>query len=380
MTIRVYLDTQDYYRLYKNRTKEQQEIYDFLIHNCATKKIEIGFSYCIVSEFLQDFNQQHKEDRLERARFIKTLCGKNCFKFITRLNTELAFSREGDWTPVIQPILNLDLLNKAFMKEIEITLPTITRNQRNALKNKRTFKRYVQENRNFFEENMDARKLGIPVSKKFSDENMLVKYILGEILQSEAEREFLEIITDLELFIMAWFEYGQKRNFLFENIRQPGEKIKDAIEILCKLIFSKKQLKKEIRNFEKNIRNANLQDDFMPQIKKLKSDIKNFPSIDKAWLKSLIKNKNERRLFPDIYWDIMICYMKYCSINPSKMKDSDIVDIQHAVYIPYCDLWRGDKDFSNILQQGHISEKEKIVSRLSDLPQKIEQLKTIQNI
>lgn len=45
----------------------------------------------------------------------------------------------------------------------------------------------------------------------------------------------------------------------------------------------------------------------------------------------------------------------------------------HAIYLPHCDLWRGDRPFSNLLLHSELPYKKRIVASLLDLPDRIEQ-------
>ncbi len=76
---------------------------------------------------------------------------------------------------------------------------------------------------------------------------------------------------------------------------------------------------------------------------------------------------------PENFFDIQAAYIN-AKANPDEpMKDSDYVDMMHAMYIPYTDLWRGDKAFSHLLISQNLPLKERIVPRLTELPNRIEE-------
>jgi len=373
MVLRIYLDTQDYIVLYKNRNAQRQLIYDFLTTNVASGKIEIGFSYAIISEFLQDFDLKHRDDRIQRAKLIKALCGKNAFKFVSKLNREEPFSYTGDWTPNMGRLLNLDELSATFLEEIKKSQPTLTRKQRNALKNKRGLRRLIKENMHLFDSVANFQQYGIPVSKKFVEDNMLLRFMAGELSRYDAEEEFLSIVTDIELFISAWFEYADKGNMLFENIKAPGRAIQESIGQMREILIAAREDKKRLKELESGIRKQGQIGVFGERLNELKRNQTVIPEIDKAWLKGMIRDKKVMKYFPESFWDSVVCYIKQSLKTPEKMKDSDFGDLLHATYIPYCDLWRGDKDFSNTLISGKVPGMKKIVPRLVDLPNRIEQ-------
>jgi len=51
---------------------------------------------------------------------------------------------------------------------------------------------------------------------------------------------------------------------------------------------------------------------------------------------------------------------------------SDGIDFVRAIYLPYCDLWRGDKAFSDLLVKHRVNFSERVVPTLASLPERIE--------
>jgi hypothetical protein len=54
------------------------------------------------------------------------------------------------------------------------------------------------------------------------------------------------------------------------------------------------------------------------------------------------------------------------------IKNSDGIDLVHAMYLPHADLWRGDKAFSTLLINNRVDCCTRIVPSLVELPEKIE--------
>jgi hypothetical protein len=54
------------------------------------------------------------------------------------------------------------------------------------------------------------------------------------------------------------------------------------------------------------------------------------------------------------------------------IKNSDGIDLIHAMYLPHADLWRGDKAFSTLLINNRIDCCTRIVPSLMELPGRIE--------
>lgn len=372
MPLKVYLDTQDYSALYKGRVPD---IYDFLLKKVASKEIEVCFSYPLIAELLTDADPSHKEDRIARAKCIKSLCGKNTFRFIDRIKFHGAFSADGDWMPSMGRVLSLDGLSDTFLDEMLRNFPTANRKQVNALKNKRAIKRLIKENPNiFYKKPIDPQTFPIPVSKKFLEEHMLLKYLEGELPRHVAEKEFLECFTNIEFLVETLFHYAGKSNLLFDNVRSAGESIKVFILKLREASLAISTQKRSIKSLEAQIRkdgNWNLVGD---DIKEIKLSAYKIPTIDRDWINKTIGEKSKLRTFPDSFFDSLIAYINAHLKQSQEMKGSDIVDIMHSVYIPYADLWRGDKAFSDLLMKEKLPHKEKIVPTLASLPQRISEL------
>jgi hypothetical protein len=54
------------------------------------------------------------------------------------------------------------------------------------------------------------------------------------------------------------------------------------------------------------------------------------------------------------------------------IKNSDGIDLIHAMYLPHADLWRGDKAFSTLLINNRVDFCTRIVPSLGELPGRIE--------
>jgi hypothetical protein len=54
------------------------------------------------------------------------------------------------------------------------------------------------------------------------------------------------------------------------------------------------------------------------------------------------------------------------------IKNSDAIDLIHAMYLPHADFWRGDKAFSTLLIDNRVDFCSRIVPSLAELPGRIE--------
>src|ERR1700683_5005544 len=100
--LRLHLDTSDFARMYRAAPgSPAAQTRDALKQFVQTRKIEIGLSYHVVFELLQKAAPEHRADRLERARLLTELCGRNVLPYPSDLGQGFRFSNDGLWVPRI---------------------------------------------------------------------------------------------------------------------------------------------------------------------------------------------------------------------------------------------------------------------------------------
>src|SRR5271169_5566973 len=96
--IRLHLDTSDYAMMYSaQQGTPQARVRDELIKMKADGLIEIGLSYHVVFELLQEAKPEFRDDRIARAKLLTQLCGRNAFPYPSDLGMGYGFSTEGLW-------------------------------------------------------------------------------------------------------------------------------------------------------------------------------------------------------------------------------------------------------------------------------------------
>lgn len=376
MPIKVYLDTQDYYKLYKNRTPEFENIYQYLQQKADTGEVEFAFSLPIISEFIQEYKPEFKKDRVERARLIKSLCKHNCFRSFDRIEKEGAFSNEGAWFPNVGDILDIEKMKTTVFESLMEAAAGSNRKAKRALNSK-----YARNPLKLFDEfpqlagasNLIYSEIGIPVSKKFVEENMLIKYMAGKLSKEVVEKEFLVTISDPELFLVAWFEHGGKGK-LFDMISNFNKSLENIVSKCRNASLMAKEARRSRKEFEQSVKKAGLEELFGDQIRELKAEPLIFPEITREWILSHVDEEKFRANFTESFLDAFVAYLRQNMKSTNSTKESDGADLFHAAYLPYCDLWRGDKAFSNTLIQENFVHKSKIVPLLTELPTRIEAL------
>jgi hypothetical protein len=370
----VFLDTSDYVALYRdNLSLEMLAIRNKLFEFVDSRKIRIGFSYLILFELLQDYSPEYLEDRRKRARLVSRLCGANCFPYVTDLLGGQTFSDDGIWMPrETLKDLSFSYLQQKLKARI-LNTPRLNRVNRRKYSNSKVFA-------NFLKNNPDAMKFTmtdigeLPVPESFIEGQYFRKYFLGEISLAEADKELRKFVTDPECFFEFWFQYYGKTNPLNELLRAAIDNMKTKIEELQTLSLNFKNTQKgheeelsKFRKFESEA--ASLERDL--GIRTGSSRVK-IPKMQKAndLIRSLERPAISQELpehIRKLVWEYFLAF-----IEPRKFLNSDIADIIHAFNIEHCDLWRGDQTFCKLLMNSKISNKDRIVSSLRDLPNRIE--------
>lgn len=325
---RIYLDSSDYFNIANNMLK-YKEIIDFLKRQTVAGKIVIPFSCVTVFEFIQPCNECYWEERLARARLIKELCGMNCFRYISDLKkNDNAYSNAGMWIPneIVRNVLCVKNIIRIIRKNISESYNDVKIDDRQLA-------RIIRLNKDSFKKDL---KYIFP--QKLFDDDLLPKYLENKITARIVDAQLIKCISDVENFFINGFKvYGFGDIFI-----RILHNFSESLHNLINAIIENGEIKNNIQFINSYIKSNN-------KLKKLVPEY--LCCIISAFLKYKLKNKNNLHL-----------------------QNSDAGDILHGLYIPYSHLWRGDKHFCDILIRDNIKFSERIVKRLIDLPEKIEEL------
>lgn len=365
----VYLDTQDYSKLYSDNSQQIQDVLRYLRDRVDSGDILIPNSYFIIAELLTSFTGEFRDDRLQRVAILKRLCGSNAFRFIdAEMSPENALSKDGYWYPKFDP---WEYLKNGMSEQVTMLL--------NALPSRVTAKidrrnpwptlfKFVPQ----LEASISQGAKSLPVPKSFSESHLLVRYLKGEISEVVMRAETETMLTDLDVFFSFWFENEMNKNvsILHELIRTAGnpylklandfisvsQKARDHLDLVNKL---SRELGSASKNFKEEIRSA-------------KNTLGDFQRLDIDFVKSFIPDKSMLDKLPKHFGDTILKYAIGVMKEGRKVHESDTGDLMHACYLPYCDIWRGDVKFSNLLIGQQVEGYQKIVRTLPELPAAIE--------
>lgn len=370
--VRIYLDTSDYGAMhYAAPGSEIAVIRDQLRELARSGQIEIGLSYHVVFELLQKATPEHREDRLARARLLKELCGQNAFPYGRDLGQGHVFSKEGIWVPRFAlDEFEVERLVADLLKHVRRD-PLFTREQRRRLSKRQAFAAYVRGEPTVLRL-LVGEKWPLPFGREFAASGDLRRYILGETTREEANRKLWVHLTDPVMFYETWFERYGRGNPLETRGEELASMLMAMFEKLQAMLDEEAALRADVKKALNAKGEDALNAEDRGKLTKVLSDLKTFRAEIKspddltervpAWKKT-VGEKSAR-----LAAQIMFAFHR----DKRRLERSDAVDFIHAMYLPYTDLWRGDRAFGGLLTRHKVDYWERVVPTLTELPSRIE--------
>lgn len=369
MALKVYLDNQDFSNLLYKTDPETVDIKNYLLKKSANNEISVGYSYFNIAEFLTNYEEKYKQDRMNRISFIKQLCQRNAYIFVTKLSphTEV-LSKSGDWCPEIDVIKYLmkgvkDHINRDFAGLIS------GKSRKSSIEN--TFKQMIRNNAIIFNSNLSGM-TGYPMPESFKKTNIFMRYICGLVPETVMRKQVKEYLNDLDLFRELWFDYGKKENYLHNSLTEMANGYIQLIPKFEKVILDIRHHRNILKSLKKDSNLKQINQHIKPAIIETEKKFKALEDFDLTYLRSFPDLHQKLASIPNKNISSVIAYVKGAVELGRKIKPGDYGDILHAIYLPYVDLWRCDFATYDILKAGNVPEQEKIIARLSDLPSAID--------
>jgi hypothetical protein len=341
---------------------------DFLKRMAVFGKIQIGLSYHVVFELLQKAAPEYREDRIARARLLVELCGKNAFPYPTDLGQGDKFSTEGLWIPRIDleefEIENIvDHYADAVARQLNLS-----RQQRRAFCKRRNFVKWARAD----EQRLREFPWSAPFGPKFAESGEFRRYVLGEMTRAEANNRLRYYLTDPVNIYNTWFDYYGLDNPIANRRDHMASKLALMLSELNAMLAAQADLHAKLRT-ELTAKGGNaLSPKGREALTALEREVKTFGSELKS-PEELTKNAPRwKELFGEQSGRLAAQILYAFHRDGRKIKNSDGIDLIHAMYLPHADLWRGDKAFSTLLINNQVDFCSRIVSSLPELPGRIE--------
>lgn len=369
----IYLDTQDYSRLYRSKIgSKEEEICNFLFKLINEEKIIIPASVTLISEILQPCDEKHFSDRIARARFLTSITRGCCLTYPYGDSDLSTPQLSNHWiTSDSLHYFSFDALIEGFRQEIAKS-NEISRHFRRKFTSTSIFKNEVLKHPNILSL-FDAHVGQAPFLRHFVKGNYWRRYLKGEISSQEANSEFQKWLTDYEALFRLIHQNQDERDILQRVFYKFDSNLKNTFD---QVLFEYKKMLdkyKENRINTKNMRDKIKSNDILSQSQKqiLLSKAPKSPEINVEEILTEAVHKTLKN-FPKYHEYLEICTAYLNSLlSGKKIRNSDFRDIVHALNIKSVDYWRGDREFSNTLVKFMPKYKEKISPTLSDLVVKL---------
>jgi hypothetical protein len=387
----VYLDSQDYSRfgdvLRGKGDAATEKLFNDLKSKASGQAI-FALSMPLLGELLQ-YDAQFRDTTLLKADAVEQLCGPYALAFPTRLVArEIAavaqevglaapdplspvLNSERYWFPNVGNQLEgfkADLLSQAQGQISDFPLPN--RNARRAAKKLVRMSNIGELVRQGAPEMAD--KLGVPIEAITGSLGALFR---GTITSDDASKRLFKSICEPRTFTELYFERLENDRSLPGWMMKAGEgfaqsfaKMRTAVEPFMTMPGAAEQLKKMVA--EKKPKLATL------AFKFAEGDLSEF-NIDESVAETIKADPafrakvNASQTVANMLEAYTLQITGVTAAN-AKIERSFGGDMLHAFYVPYVDLWRGDRRFSEALLCAMPAHKDRIVRRLVDLPSAID--------
>jgi hypothetical protein len=179
-------------------------------------------------------------------------------------------------------------------------------------------------------------------------------------------------LTDPVNIYNTWFDHYGMDNPIVDRRDQMASKLTLMLSELKQMLGEQAALRAELRSALTATGVNALSTPAREKLTALEREVKTFASEIQS-PEELTKNVPRwKELFGEesglIAAQILYAFHK----DGREIKNSDGIDLIHAMYLPHADLWRGDKAFSTLLMNNRIDFCTRIVPSLAELPGRIE--------
>jgi hypothetical protein len=367
--IRLHLDTSDYAIMYRAASgSDAAKIRNFLKRMADLGKIQIGLSYHVVFELLQKAPPEYREDRLVRARLLVELCDKNAFPYPTDMGQGYRFSTEGLWIPRIDlHDFEVESVVAHYADAVARELG-LSRQQRRAFSKRRNLADWARAD----ERRLRAFPWSAPFGPEFALSGDFRRYVLGEMSRTEANNKLRCYLTNPIHIYNTWFEYYGLDNPIVDRRDQTASKLTLMLRELNAMLADQADLRAGIRSELNATGDKALSPWAREQLTALDREVKTFGNELKS-PEELTKNAPRWKEVFGEKSSVLAAQILYAFHNDGRdIKNSDGIDLMHAMYLPHADLWRGDRAFSTLLIDNRVDFCSRIVPSLAELPGRIE--------
>ncbi|MGD0764263.1 MAG: hypothetical protein ABR929_13935 [Roseiarcus sp.] len=370
--IRLHLDTSDYAAMYRAEPGTMPaRVRDELMEMVGGGRIEIGLSYHVFFELMRKAEPKHREDRLKRAGLLKELCGRNAFPYPTDLPHGPAFSTEGLWLPRIDiEEIEIERVVESMMRAIALH-PEVTRHELRVLSKRKYFARWASDNPARFAQ-FAQQVWPLKFGTAFVESGDLRRYVSEEVTRNDANLKLRFDITDPVIAYEVWFERYGRDDPIAERRNNIASHLVLVLQEVQSMLGGAADLHARVKEAIALRGDDALSADGRERLLKLRADLKAFRAEITSPQELCERVPRWKELLGGqaslVAAQILFAFHR----EKRAIKQSDGIDFVHAMYLPYCDLWRGDKAFSDLLIKHRVNFCERAVPTLASVPERIE--------
>lgn len=368
MALIVYLDTQDYIKLFNEpQESPNHQVLTKLLAYRDRGEIVIGFSFVTIMEFITKPDVVNRPERVRRGQLIKDICGPHAFPYPTDLAKGATFPNRGRWmhTGVEKALSAKEFradIHKAIVKEFAKT-DGLNRHLRRKIGKKGTMSQLIRESASTW-----GRKRSdfgqYPVSDEIIQSRLMERFLKGQCSDSEFETRMNAWISDPAEFSRIAYDYADQPNMIEEFFGKATDEIERMAKSIQDALIGFQQFNVQQLKIRENLIQFGM-DKYIA-----KKVTKQFP------LPEVDVNNPHERLEAAFGKDRVGHFNHYLGqiMKPGySFKRSDVMDIMQMCYVYDCDLFRCDKAMENTFRD-YQPFQNKLVGRFTELPDRIERL------
>ena len=366
MPLIVYLDTQDYIKLFNESDNgPNHKVLAELLAYRDRGEIVIGFSFVTIMEFITKPDAANRGERVRRGQLIKDICGPNAFPYPTAISKGASFPNDGIWlvgageqvlsAQEFRKQLHADLLDElANMKDLN-------RHQRRRLSRTKSIRELMQET-----ELTWGRKRSdwgdIPVSDELLQSRIVERFVKGQCSDSEFEDRINAWLFDPAEYSRIVYDYADQPNLIDKYYGKPIDEIERIVGAVQRVVSRVQQLNEQILEVRESLVSAGIKRSGARKITKKIA----LPELDSETAGAKLE-----AVFGEGRAEHFQHYMARILKPGYSFRKSDIMDLVQMCYAYDCDLFRCDKSMANTFQDFEPFQA-RLVGRFAELPERID--------
>ena len=362
----VYLDTQDYIRLFNEPDSGPAHmVLDQILAFRDRGDIVMGYSWVIMLEFITRPSDDFREERIRRGQLVKDICGPNAFPFFSDFKSGARFPNNGIWISCRDgKLVTAKWFRHQMEKQYLETLAEqkgLNRAQRRRLKAPSAMQQLLRDSTSTWGTKREDFK-GFPVSDELIESGVMTRFMKGRCSDVEFEKRINSWLSDPAEFSRIVYDYADKPNLLDEFLGPSLDKMEGAMRQMQESIRNFGELKDSVKQHRQSLVDVGFD---KRTARRLTTPVK-WPTFDPSdAVKKIEGHIGEGRAAHIGH------YMLKASQKDYNFKRSDFMDIMQMCYVQDCDLFRCDKAMAD-LYRDYEPFAGKLVAKFTDLPARIE--------